>query len=305
METMRHLLPLRYIDAVARAGSIRKAAEMLSITSTALNRRILAMEEELGVQIFERLPRGVRLSAAGEILLHHIRTQLSDMERVKSQIADLAGERRGHVSIACSQALLPRFLPEQIASYRKAHPAVTFSVYLRDRAAAEKALVDHSADLALVFEPVRLSDFQILLIVRQPVYAIMTANHPLAVQETVRLRDCLRFPIALPTTPYGVRELLETAVRRTSLKLQPVIESDNFEFLRYHALVEDIITFQIAIGLPGGNDSQDFVARRIAERDVPSGVLYVGQLQGRILPMASARFANQILDAFDKRFDCD
>ncbi|MEE4378863.1 MAG: LysR family transcriptional regulator [Candidatus Competibacteraceae bacterium] len=302
---MRHLLPLRYIDAVARAGSIRKAAEMLSITSTALNRRILAMEEELGVQIFERLPRGVRLSAAGEILLHHIRTQLSDMERVKSQIADLAGERRGHVSIACSQALLPRFLPEQIASYRKAHPAVTFSVYLRDRAAAEKALVDHSADLALVFEPVRLSDFQILLIVRQPVYAIMTANHPLAVQETVRLRDCLRFPIALPTTPYGVRELLETAVRRTSLKLQPVIESDNFEFLRYHALVEDIITFQIAIGLPGGNDSQDFVARRIAERDVPSGVLYVGQLQGRILPMASARFANQILDAFDKRFDCD
>jgi len=305
METMRHLLPLRYIDAVARAGSIRKAAEMLSITSTALNRRILAMEEELGVPIFERLPRGVRLSAAGEILLHHVRTQLSDMERVKSQIADLAGERRGHVSIACSQALLPRFLPEQIASYRKSHPAVTFSVYLRDRAAAEKALVDHSADLALVFEPVRLSDFQILLIVRQPVYAIMTTNHPLADQETVRLRDCLRFPIALPTMPYGVRELLETAVRRTSLKLQPVIESDNFEFLRYHALVEDIITFQIAIGLPADNDSQDFVARRIVERDVPSGVLYVGQLQGRILPMAAARFANQLLDAFDKRFDCD
>jgi DNA-binding transcriptional LysR family regulator len=302
---MRHLLPLRYVDAVARAGSIRKAAEMLSITSTALNRRILAMEEELGVPIFERLPRGVRLSAAGEILLHHIRAQLSDLERVKSQIADLAGERRGHVSIACSQALLPRFLPEQIASYRRAHPAVTFSVYLRDRAAAEKALVDHSADLALVFEPVRLSDFQILLIVRQPVYAIMTINHPLAGQGTVRLRDCLRFPTALPTIPYGVRELLETAVRRTSLKLQPVIESDSFEFLRYHALVEDIITFQIAIGLPASIASQGFVARRVAERDVPSGVLYVGQLQGRILPMAAARFANQILDAFDKRFDCD
>ena len=108
---MKHLLPLKYIDAVADAGSIRQAAERLAITSTALNRRVIAMEEELGVPIFERLPRGVRLSTAGEILVHHIRSQISDFERVKSQIADLSGERRGHVSIACSQALLPYFLP--------------------------------------------------------------------------------------------------------------------------------------------------------------------------------------------------
>ena len=58
---MKHLMPLRYIEAVARSGSIRKAAETMAITSTALNRRILAMEEDLGVQIFERLPRGVGL----------------------------------------------------------------------------------------------------------------------------------------------------------------------------------------------------------------------------------------------------
>src|SRR5215470_9014099 len=101
---VRHLLPLRYIDAVVRAGSIRKAAESLSITSTALNRRILSMEQELGAPIFERLSRGVRLSAAGEILIHHARAQIADMERVKSQISDLSGVRRGHVSIACSQA---------------------------------------------------------------------------------------------------------------------------------------------------------------------------------------------------------
>jgi len=164
---MRHLLPLTYIDAVVRAGSICKAAETLAITSTALNRRILAMEEELGVPIFERLPRGVRLTAAGEILINHVRIQLSDMERVKSQIADHSGERRGHVAIACSQALLPYFLPDQISTYRKDHPAVTFSVLLRDRAAAEQALMDLSADLALVFEPVRLTEFQHLLTIRQ------------------------------------------------------------------------------------------------------------------------------------------
>ena len=87
---MRHLLTLRYIDAIARAGSIRKAAESLSITSTALNRRILSMEQELGAPIFERMATGVRLSAAGEILVQHARAQIADMERIKSQISDLS-----------------------------------------------------------------------------------------------------------------------------------------------------------------------------------------------------------------------
>ena len=151
------------VDAVAKSGSIRKAAEILAIDSTALNRRILAIERELGFDIFERIPRGVRLTTAGEILVHHIRTQSSDFERVKSQIADLSGERRGHVSIACSQALLPYFLPEQISTYRNELPGVEFSVLLRDRAAAEQALVDYSADLVLVFEPIRLVEFQNLL----------------------------------------------------------------------------------------------------------------------------------------------
>nr|WP_246697807.1 LysR family transcriptional regulator [Rhizobium sp. G21] len=198
---MRYLSSIRYIDAVVKAGSIRAAADTLAITSTALNRRILAMEEELGVPIFERLPHGVRLSAAGEIYIHHIRNQLSDMERVRSQIADLSGVRRGHVSIACSQALLPYFLPNQIALYRKEHPNVTFGVHLRDREAAEGALVDHSADLAVVFEPVRLTDFMTLIRVRQPVHAVMSPDHPWR-----RRRPCV-YPTAL-TIPFHCRRRL-------------------------------------------------------------------------------------------------
>lgn len=302
---MKHLLPLTYIDAVVKSGSIRKASETLSITSTALNRRILAMEEELGVSIFERLPRGVRLTAAGEILIHHIRGQLTDMERVKGQIADLSGERRGHVSIACSQALLPYFLPEQIAIYRDEHPAVTFSVLLRDRAAAEQALVDFSADLVLVFEPIRMLEFQDLQNIRQPLHAVMASGHPLARQKTVRLRECLRYPLALPTENFGVRHLLEAAVRRTSLELDPAVVSDSFEFLRNHAVAENIIAFQIPIGLPSAREEQGITSRPLDTRDVPPGLLYFGQLRGRTLPIAAMRFAQQMLEHFAANFDSD
>jgi DNA-binding transcriptional LysR family regulator len=300
---MKHMTTLRYIDVVARAGSIRKAAEMLSITSTALNRRILAIEDELGVQIFERLSRGVRLNSAGEILIHHIRNQFSDMERVLSQIADLSGIRRGHVSIACSQALLPYFLPEQIAEYRKEHPAVTFGVYLRDRSAAEQALVDHTADLALVFEPVRLAEFQTILTVRQQVHGLMSHDHPLAGGNTLRLRECLRYPIALPTQSYGVRHLLETALVDSAIALEPAIESDSFEFLRHHAIAEGIISFQIPIGLPASNMNREMIARPIDARDVPAGLIYIGQLRGRTLPVAVARFADQITKVLQATYD--
>ncbi|ABM02279.1 transcriptional regulator of LysR family protein [Psychromonas ingrahamii 37] len=106
---MKQLMDFNYFQVVAKGGSIRKPADQLSITSTALNRRILSMEDELGEKIFERQASGLRLSAAGELFLHHVQRQLADLERVKSQISDLSGVRRGHVNIACSQALLTSF----------------------------------------------------------------------------------------------------------------------------------------------------------------------------------------------------
>lgn len=301
---MRHNFTLRLIDAIARAGSIRRAAETLSITSTALNRRLLAFEDELGVPIFERLPRGVRLTAAGEVVIHHARLQMSDMERVRSHIADLSGERRGHVSIACSQGLLPYFMPQQIARYRAEHPAVTFTVALRDREAAEQALTDHSADIALVYEPNRLAEFHTLVTVRQPVCVVMGNDHPLAKKAIVRLRDCLDYPIGLPTERYGVRHLIDVAQIRLSFRLNPVIESDSFEFLRNYPIAESLLSFQIPIGLPAPGElaSSRVCYRPVDVRDIPAGVLHLGQLRGRSLPIAAARFAEQVARALTDRF---
>lgn len=294
---------MQFIDAVARAGSIRKAAEGMALTSTALNRRVLALEDELGVAIFERLPRGVRLTTAGELLIHHLRTQTADLEKLKSQIADLAGERRGHVSIACSQAFLPFFLPEQIGAYRREHPSVTFSVRMRDREAAETALVGHDADLALIFEPVRLSEVQILGSARQTIHAVMAADHPLASRETVRLRDCASFPIGLPTAQYGVRHLIDLALVKSSVTLRVALDADHFEFLRRYPVQEHLISFQIPIGLPPVSEAEGAVFRPIDTRDVPEGRLYLCQLRGRTLPVASAKFAAQIGKALDARYD--
>jgi len=293
---MRHLQTLRLIEDVARAGSIRKAAEDMNITSSALNRRIQRFEEEFGAQIFERLPRGVRLNPAGELLVQHIRAQISDLARVQGQVADLSGVRRGHVSIACSQAILPYFLPRQIARYRAEHPGVSFSVTVRDRAAAERDLVSFSSDLALVFEPVHLVDFEVLMSIPQPVYAVMAEDHRLAARPEIRLREALDGPHVVPGSAYGVRHLLEEATKRGSRRLKPVAESDSFDFMRHYVRHEAAVAFQIPIGLdprPG----HGIAIRKVSERDVPPGHLLLGQMRGRTLPVASARFANLLAAA--------
>jgi DNA-binding transcriptional LysR family regulator len=296
---MRYLQTLTVIRDVARAGSIRKAAEDLNITASALNRRIQRFEEEFGTQIFERLPRGVRLNPAGELLMQHILLQLSDLDRIRGQVADLSGERRGHVAIACSQALNPIFLPEQIAAYRAEHPGVTFSVRVRDRAAAERELSTFASDLALVFEPVYLADFEVIKAISQPVAAVMAADHPLAKKSELRLRDCLAVPHVVPAREYGVRHLLELATRGKSRRLNPVLEADSFEMMRQYVLHERAVSFQIPIGLLPLRDSR-IVVREIPARDLPTGLLLLGQTRGRTLPVATARFALQLASALER-----
>jgi DNA-binding transcriptional LysR family regulator len=292
---MKHLRLLRYVDEVARTGSIRKAAERLNLTASALNRRVQDIEDDLGTQIFERLPRGVRLNAAGELLIRHIRSQLADMNRVRSQIEDLSGFRRGTVAIACSQALAYELLPITIADYRREFPLVEFDVQVRDHTDALRALGAFEVDLALVFRPSVMADFQVLASAEQRVVAIMAADHPLAAAASVRLRDCATFSLALPDRSYGGRQLLDEATARSSFRFEAVVESNSFEFLRNYVRFEQAITFQIEIGAPATlRDRHGLVARPVDLRDIQPARLAMGQLRGRALPVAAAKFAEQL-----------
>ncbi len=293
---MRHLIIYDMIEAVHRSGSIRKAAEDTNITASALNRRIQAFEAEFGSEIFERLPRGMRLNPAGELLLHHIRLQRQDLIRVHGQVADLSGIRRGHVKIACSQALLPYFLPREISKYRAEFPDVTFTVNVRDRIQAERDLVNFESDLALVFEPAHMVDFEVLHAVHQPVMAVMSAGHPLANMEKLRLRDCLEYDLVLPESQFGVRVLLDQASARLGRKIEPVLETDSFEMVRHFASYGQGIGFQIPVGLNSlARPDMSFVP--IVERDVSGGELFLGHLRGRTLPVAALKFATQVVTA--------
>ncbi len=89
---------------MARTGSIRKAATHLNVAASAISRQIL-LETELGTPIFQRLPRKPILTAAGEVLIGHIRQTLKDLTRAQGKIEELKGLRRGEITVAMMSGL--------------------------------------------------------------------------------------------------------------------------------------------------------------------------------------------------------
>lgn len=299
---MRHLLPYKYVEEIAKAGSIRKAAETLAITPSALNRRLLTIEDELGVQIFERLPVGVRLNTAGEILLEHIRNQMSDMARVQSQIADLSGQRRGNVSIAASPELLGSFLAKEVRKYQAEFPGVTFKVQQKFRGEVEKSLIEHEADIGIVYEPMKLADFQTIFNIVQPVYCILNKSHPLARKKILRLYECAEFPLILTERSWGVRNLLEQSAIRLGINLRPVIQTDARGFLINYEREVEQLSFDIQINIPDNLEERGMLAIPINTLDVPEGFIFIGHLKGRTIPVASARFLEQVTTQMAGKF---
>ena len=95
-----HSSALRYFDAVRRAQSIREAARQLNVASSAVNRQIIKLEEEIGHPLFNRLPTGLVLTAVGEALARHVITVFQDLERTSVEIDDIHGSRVGHITVA-------------------------------------------------------------------------------------------------------------------------------------------------------------------------------------------------------------
>lgn len=260
------------------------------------------MEEELGVPLFERLPSGVRLSVAGEIFIHHVRSQLSDLQKVKSQIADLSGERRGHVAIVCGQALLENFIPDMIAQYRALHPGVSFDVKVCNRMDARNALINYSADIAVIFEPEPFQEFQQVIDVPQIVNAVFHQQHPLSKKSKVRLSDCAAYPLALQSRSNGVRNLIEHAAARLTQPLNIGVESDSHTLLRKCVTDGGLVSFQIPIFSEGAENYESLALVELDTRDISPGRLVAGQLKGRTLPVAAARFLEQISQELDRRY---
>jgi DNA-binding transcriptional LysR family regulator len=227
-----HSQLLRYLDEVARAGSIRKASAKLNIAASSINRQILALEEELGSPIFHRLHRKLRLTPTGEMLIGHVRRTLKDLGQTIGQIEDLKGIRRGEVKVALIGGLASSLIIRVCSKFREEYPMVKLVFRRYDGDKIISAVTSGECDLGLSFLLPDDPNVTVIAAIDCYVGAVVPANHPLAKRASVRISDCVGYPMILPDETMMVRGINDSVFNRLKLKVYPEMESNSIEMVR-------------------------------------------------------------------------
>ena len=179
---------------------------------------------------------------------------------------------------------------------------MTFGVNLHERGEAETSLLDNTNDIAIVFEPIRLNELQIVSSIIQPLYCIMSAEHELAGRDMLKIYDCVDFPLLLPKRPEGIRRVLDTVAAKVGITLEPSVESNSLDLLRLMSQDSKALSFCLAINLRPDLAKERLVSVQVDLQSIPASILIAGHLRGRTLPVAAARFLESVNKELSLRF---
>lgn len=196
---------LSYFLMVAREENITKAAQLLHITQPTLSRQLMQLEEELGVELFNRSNHRIILTEDGMLLRRRAQEMIALAEKTKQDFVREEDRLTGEISIGCGELCSVRNLSERIASFREKYPLVRYELFsgnadnIKDR--MERGLLD----IGLLSEPVDISKYEFVRMPVKETWGILARNDsPLAAKETVHPGDLAGVPLLL-----SKRELIQ------------------------------------------------------------------------------------------------
>lgn len=243
-----HAAVLRYFEAVAEEGSIRRASERLHISPSAVDRQILKLEDYFGTPLFERRPNGMRLTDAGQLVLRHSRDTLHDFARLRGDIDNLRGVVSGKVTITTLDSLTVHFLPEAMARFVAAHPAVQIRVVALDPVETMHSVAQGHADLGLTFSPARRRGVSLLADVPSPMCAIMAPDHELAARSSLTLDECGAFRLLYQDHSGSMQPFFGAEMDAFKSAHQPLVVSNTLAVLKRLLLRGAGIAFYTRLG---------------------------------------------------------
>ncbi|HEU0067437.1 MAG TPA: LysR family transcriptional regulator [Sphingomonas sp.] len=222
---------LRYFLAVGRLGSIRKAADELNVSASAIDRQILNVEAEIGMPLFERLPTGLRLTAAGEIMMTAGGRWQKGMADVRAQIEDLRGLKRGHVDIAIIDALAKGYVPAMIQSIQSRYPGITIGIKVLENDAVRRAIASGKVDFGIFFDPQSFRDMTVRAFVDVVLGFVTPAGHPFGAKREARFSACVGSALIVPAEPLAVSQQIAVLEGTSGVVLDKKVTSDSIQMI--------------------------------------------------------------------------
>ncbi len=265
---------LRYFRAVASTGSFTRAAEQQRIAQPSLSQQIRKLENELGVRLFERLGRTVRLTPYGEALLEEASAILQHVSGAEAAISALQDGVRGKVRVGAIPTILPFFLAPRLADFREQHPEIEI-VLIEDmtRGLVER-LQSGDLDIALAALPVKNPDIVGSEIFREPLVVAVGRKHRWAKESSVDIAEVRHERMLLLKEGHCFRQDVLTACTRARVELHSIFESDQFASIFPLVASGFGVTLVPAMAIPHARDCRIVPLARPAFRRI-------GYLQAR------------------------
>ena len=248
----------RYFLEVAKHRSIRRAAQVLHVSASAIDRQILKVEEELGVPLFERLPSGLRLTSAGELVLANARQWQKDYARTREQIDEMQGLRRGHVEIGLIDALSEGMVAEAVAGLMAQYPGLTFGIKVADNQKVAQMITAAEVDFGFMLDAVNSAELSINASIEIKMGVAMPVSHPLAGRNSVRLSDTQSETVIIPAEPLVVHKHVRTLHDHLHLDVRHRVACNDLRMMR------SLIRQGVGVGMLSWLD----VASEVAEKTI-------------------------------------
>lgn len=254
------LRALMYFDELVRTNSMRAAAENLNVAATAVSRQIENLEHYFGTALVERSNRGIRLTAAGELLAARAGRTLRELEHVHQLIDDLQGLQRGRVVIYANGATVANLIAPVLAEFSLRFPKLRFEVAITSAREAVEALAAAEADLVVTLFAPKISGMKVRVRSELTYDVIMAADHPAAGAQQLTLRDLVQMPLALPDKSFSARQAFEEVFGKDGLTLDPVFVTGSLEMLKELVLRRAAVTLLPALAVKREIDAGQLVA---------------------------------------------
>lgn len=289
---------LKYFLVVVKTGSIRLASEELFVAPSAVSRQMTALEEDLGVPLLERSAKGVRLTAAGEVFASTARSIIRTMERARSEIDDLRGLKRGHVTIYTVEGVVADFLFPLLASFNRSFPRISFEIQVTGTDDVLRALIEDQGDIGLAFNPESHPEILSMRQTQHPVVAVSLPGHPAAQAGSLSVLDLGQHVLGLPDRSFGVRRLLDEAIAREHGENRPFLQVNSIEMAKAFVRAGMGLTVLPEFAIQNEKERREFASIRLHDsQGALSATLVLCTHRDRHLSAAARRVLGLLNDA--------
>jgi DNA-binding transcriptional LysR family regulator len=218
---------LEFFRVTGRLQHVTRAAEKLGMSQPALSRALAQLERTLGVPVFERAGRSIRLTRHGETFLRHIERAHAEIEEARLELADLAESHQGTLALGFLRTLGADYAPNLVQRFSSRFPGVRFTFIQNNSDMLTECLLKGEADLVLTAVPTVHPKLSWSQTAYQNLVLIVPQDHPLARQRSASLRDVANEKFVSFKPAHAMRRLTDDLCREAGFTPQFSFEGDD------------------------------------------------------------------------------